>query len=436
MDSVAPMVLGVVLLVGLIGVGLSHTTWRWFNILPALLLLLSAPVCFVITARCVRTLENWQKETVAYKARVAEVDQAIIDAQKGVVKDNVVVMRGLRQAELELARNTYREGRMWLGVQGTSRGVSAGMLTVPLGSPVNVNTTLYVFDSKKATDGGTFLGEFTVTKVDAAGVQLDLRWPKETKLTDKIRESSLQDVYEAMPYDDHWVFASSDENELGKYFPATVGTGEKAASIDLKEYLNDGKPVADNLPDGPGIWTKVQFERDQTVVDYAFKPGDIATFDAKSAEELISAGTAKKIGRQYVRPLRQYADAFRDQLQQQAVLKFHRDEIEGAAGRIAQAVTAVNDQIALRKDEQAKLAADLTQFKADAAALDSALAKLETHLKQKQDEGRALFADIRRLSAELKDAQFRLIPTPQIESPSDRPAPVKPGAGDRQARLN
>ncbi len=387
------------------------------------------------------------KAVLGYENAIADTEQSIKDLKKGIVNGNAVIVPGAVQLDRDWTRVTWPHDRGWVNVPREPRPVSGGMLSAGIKDTIDPKSTYYIFESKSGSQGGTFLGEFKIEKLDNGAVIFDSLWPKTPEAIAKINASGPWDIYEIMPYDEHWTFAGMDAKQLADYFPAKLGAGENTRLSEVaKEYTRDGKPVPDSAPDAPDVWIKVQFEKDYSITDekktapndpnagkYSFVKGDVGVFDPQSAAELIATHAAKKVGRQYVRTLRDYANSYRDYWRRQHLFEAPIALLRDSNQKVALGIQSVTAETAVRKSERDKLAADLAKFKEEAAIATKVTNKIEDALAKAKQDGSVLNQQVKALTAELESVQRSLLPGEQREATKDAIPPVKVAPDDKQA---
>ena len=148
-----------------------------------------------------------------------------------------------------------------------------------------------------------------------------------------------------------------------------------------------------------------------------FKKGDIALFDAETADNLISGGIAKLANEQplvFRRKLNDYDTAFatlnrryRETVDDEATVDRHLAEVQSALAR-------TNEQITLLEADKTMVAADLQKVQHERDELVKYQTALATKLADTRAELSRLYNDNLQLQRELKELSDRL--TEEIES--------------------
>lgn len=336
---------------------------------------------------------------------------------------------------------------------------------------IDQDTVLYVFREVALEDGmkvpAAYLGEYRVAKADPKSVTLQPTLPLDMLQQKLVADrSATWSLYEMMPVDSHQVFSSEDmigkmlddtdqpvfgpieESTMRKVFSVVTGLPPNSPKITQFEanYVQDGKPAnAQLLSAHPEqIWMKLEFEKEfKERVDsnnlvqglsgdffdpegYADVPQllsgkdaqirvkDIGIFpygqdeDKKFVDSLIASGVCRSLGPYYVRPLRNYEDAFH--MTQENLVACY-----AGIGRAKRDTKALNDAIQGTQLERAYRQEERSQLESDRGKTDmvrTQITKLATSMqnfKQSlQEELSDLFRTNLALSQQLTQLDQRL----------------------------
>ncbi len=301
---------------------LSAKTWHWLNITALCLIGLLSMFALVLVANYL----DWQKRwRTAYERNLKELEE---ERARGVALKYGDPMKDVQDEPtlVELMgrfnRLVYQRGRVWrrcsrLNIQNNQ--VQLQVLPDDAaeegGHGIEQGVTLYAFleqipfqgaqppgDAAAMPNGGqgnarpfllpgAYVGEFVVRATDAKTVTLEPAMPLDRFQQRHVQAGATWVLYEVMPIDDHYVFATSDEgpggvveyvepnddvnqpvfgemdgNMLRQLFAAAFqanfpgvpagNTVEQLASL----YEKDGQPQADpETIDPDNLWFKVKF---------------------------------------------------------------------------------------------------------------------------------------------------------------------------------
>jgi len=336
---------------------------------------------------------------------------------------------------------------------------------------ISQDMVVYVFREAALKDGlkvpAAYLGEYRVTKADARNVTLQPTLPLD-KLQQKLvaDRSATWSLYEMMPIDSHQIFASEDtigkmlndtdeplfgpidEKTMREVFSVVMNLppdNPKVAQF-VSSYVQDGRPAtAQEISAQPEqIWMKLEFEKEyKERVDsnnlvqglsggffdpegYADVPQllrgedavirvkDIGVFpygqdeDKKFVDSLIASGVCRSLGPYYVRPLRDYEEAFH-QTQENLVACY------ASMQRARRDIKALNDtirgtqqQTAYRQEELSKLQSDRDKTNMVRAQVTKLAAGMHSLNKALQETLSDLFGTNLALSQQLTQLDQRL----------------------------
>lgn len=461
MDMLIPGLCGLVVIIGLVAVVMSRSNWSVPQMVLVGCILVASLVFFYFSARAFVLAKNWNDEIKKY-------DDAIDVVVHGRTAGNQVVERGNEQ--LKQVRDKAKDqievavagrGRAWREVGMVRTNPDTGEITVSVDEPtphgIATNTTLYVFEQR---DKGKYLGEFTVTAA-RDGDKLVKMVPalalSQRELNDISAVHGRLELYEIMPADSHALFAqldNRDETIKAAFPPDVVGDylrDDKPSDNDFnyrwmkftKDWSSPNvpaeKPAAGASPAGAPAPGAAPATGATATPPSAFKAGDVALFDAKTAEELKTKGVADydandpehpNQGKVFRRELRDYADLFRTTIRQRSELIGEVADVTAQAGRVDAAKNEVLADVDALQKERDGLKSDLARFRAEseiATKFVDAIAKrneeLRVELSKTFRDNIRTAGELDRLIQSLHDSQTR--GTPPVQSEASLAAPVR-----------
>ena len=331
-------------------------------------------------------------------------------------------------------------------------GADAIVAPAQTDSGLAATSVIYLFGEK--ADGimlvpESYLGEFVVTEIKDLEIKIRPTTPL-SQSQDKILrgDSATWSIYELMPLDSHTAFAAAGSSpEEGARFgrmdrdgiaadlgidpsladkePGSLSVREANKARVLQSYLNDGARAPDQTPpealayevkflkeytlvvdakgnrlpleggyhdlEGSMIDERLKRESDAGVV---FKVDDLYAFDALTANRLKDEGFVELQSAVFVRPLNDYAFAFREirrtiiRAMQDANL-INREYKEAVRSTEVQLKQEINGE-----EVGAKLKLDKAQFERELAVIVSVVGELETQIKTKKTELSQIYSSI------------------------------------------
>ncbi len=118
MEYIVPGICGLLIILGLVAIVMSRTTWRIPQLILMFFLLVASLVFFYFSARVLKLRNNYQVEIEAYqnqlrKYRPLEADVAkngVPNSEKGII-DKLEIERN--QLRLDVAKALAERGRVW-----------------------------------------------------------------------------------------------------------------------------------------------------------------------------------------------------------------------------------------------------------------------------------------------------------------------------------
>jgi len=210
-------------------------------------------VLFVLSARALQAHRVWQQSYNDHNVAIAAAEQ---QAKELVDGNEEAGQMGLRRAKFGLYKLLLGRGRVWDNCapvnvakdQDPATNQERVLVTLQTETPnaVETKSVLYAFEDTPASEGGSYLGQFTVTQV--GGDQIILRPSIRLSDSEFARVQASQQaatpwrLYELMPTDDHDVLADLTDEEKQALFPNAETSGdEKYATVN--DYLYHGKII-------------------------------------------------------------------------------------------------------------------------------------------------------------------------------------------------
>ncbi len=425
MQMILPILCGILILAGFVALFMSRETWRVYQIVLVLFLLLANAVFFYLGARTLYLHRAWRSEAAKYEqAYSAQEDQqrqltGELDGRGEVIVDRHEKIKQsapwtIQDWKAELAEAMYGRGRVLYNVRATKVDPATGAISAVVEQPDPVTlpkgSSVYVFQSQPPRERRLdyegaqvtiatpsivrYLGDYLVSNLNDRAIEL---LPVDAER--KINVTGPLVIFELSPVDTHEAFAHLNEKEIRSLFPPAV-----PREI-VEQYVHDGKPAtAQDPPDQ--VWRRVRFKKEYAAKDdqarpapatpppaaaggavdepadetaaavaptrLTFQPGDEAILDPKTAQQLVESGTADYVQNDpdagvYVRPLHDYPLAFREMRTQLLATNLK-------LGELARQIQAVQTSIELgkqteqrRKEEAGRLTQDLEKFTFESA---------------------------------------------------------------------
>ena len=448
MEFIVPGICGLLVILGLVAIVMSRTTWRIPMLILMFFILIGSLGLFFMSAKTLRTRENWEDAVAAYRAKIKI-------AEDGEVRQNQVVQKGIEQLTAERRRldeevtaAMAERGRVWRDAI-RDRVDLDGTITATFDQwppeGLEPKSTVFVFEEKDVEKGGKYLGEFTVRDIDKQRKDVKLS-PSNTMVQRELNLISASKgpwvFYEIMPIDSRTLFAEKDRNELKALLPPST----------VEQYEHDQRPAKPGDPEDD-VRVQVKFVKEwpaagaaagaakgpvagalgapaanpaagnpagnpaaaKTADDGSFKPGDVTYLSPDLAKELVE----KKIAdydtsdpakaKIYVRPLRDYATLFRATYRRRNELYALQAEVKQQADQVEGAVTEVKQDLASAEAKKAGLSKDLAKFQAELASVVAFNQSLDAEYSKTRAALSELFRSNLRLSAQLASVRQQIV---------------------------
>jgi len=227
----------------------------WNKVLIGLIIVASLGF-FYMALRTLKTHQHWRELTERHRDKIKHLQEEDIPRLVKGADEGKAYQPGIEHLRLDLNKLLVDRGRVWTdckpqaGPQTPQTGL-VSVATDPRG--IAPKTVLYVFEGDDVRQGGRYVGEFKVVKVDEANKLLDLQpsmkiTPAELqRLSASTAGKAPWIMYEVMPADSHEAFARVDKEELKKLFPAQI----------VEEYLQDGQLLSSEEVEKAGLRGKL-----------------------------------------------------------------------------------------------------------------------------------------------------------------------------------
>ncbi|MFO0904605.1 MAG: hypothetical protein U0939_16490 [Pirellulales bacterium] len=442
----------------LVMVGLSYKSWKWFHIMAAILVFGSTLPVATFTAMSLKSRIEWSKLASQLKKQVDEKATAADGLRDGNPDQaNPDPLTFLRGAQGEVFRMLINRGRVWRECQLSNINPQASTLKFVTQAPAPADqgpnrlekmAVLYVFKEvnlQNVFNGeprwvpAVYVGEFQVADVTDVDVTVSPTLPLDEQQASHlvVAPDVRWTLYEKMPTDTPEAFASLNEQQVRTLLPNILKVDPQRYEEFVQSYLRDGKDPLETDPPARR-WVEVEFvteftetvdstttqvDRDSRYFDdqgRALPPGlraggpvkfakqQKAIFPQARADELINAGTCKKVRDVYRRELKDYAASFHEIAVRMSYLSDRIGEVTRQTEVLVEAQKKAQKQIDYRTQEKAKLEQDLAKFQAEGAAVTQYAKQLESAVNATRARANELFKSNLALSNELAQLQQRL----------------------------
>ncbi|MEK6233207.1 MAG: hypothetical protein N2C14_00690, partial [Planctomycetales bacterium] len=208
-----------------------------FSKIWLLLLILVAIPFFYLSARTLRTHQNWRTRYQDGKAKLDKMEKEGEDLAKGDITGESD-LQGIRQLKGEWESAVKLRGRVWRrgkpGRPGPDGTIQVNLDEFPTHN-IKKGLILYVFDERTPAEGGEYLGDFRVaddpvgTVIQLAPAQnygpahLNLKQGRLERLNAAANQGASWSLYDNLPIDSHAAFEGIDEQELNALFAGASG---------------------------------------------------------------------------------------------------------------------------------------------------------------------------------------------------------------------
>lgn len=367
----------------------------------------TALALFVLSARALQAHRVWHQSYNKHKEAIAAAEQEAKDLLGTPERGSTRLLR----AKIELYELLIGRGRVWDNCQPVNVAKDQDpatnrervLVTLQTKKPVEADSVLYAFEDKPASEGGRYLGQFTVTQV--GGDQVILR--PSVRLSDaefahvqaSQQASTPWRLYELMPTDDHKVLAELTDEEKKVMFPNETTFGDDPEGKDYstyQDYLFDGKIITKGEAEQKGLHGKV------VMVDESDPPKAIRGEDGLYTE--VEDTQAKGM---FIRTLRDYEVLFDEEHRLRSTVI---DRIRVAERDLQYLQRALDDsrlqrqarqkEIRDREQEKQKVLHERDSVVAHEAKLDAAIASMKRAIADLIARNEATIAQVGRIQGD------------------------------------
>lgn len=223
----------------------------WNKVLVGFIIIASLAM-FVMASRALNTHKHWRSIAQKQEAAIAEAEQ-LQKVLKGDTNELDAPL-GIRQLKIELRKLLVDRGRVWRNCQPGKVIVSNNGNTVdvpvttdlPDPNGIAAKTVVYVFEETSITEGGGYLGEFTVAAVAEADKVLQLE-PTMSLYNAQLQKLQISrgpwTLYEMMPLDQHEILLEMAEDEIRAMFSDSTEEQYVAdLGLEVAEAPGDAEP--------------------------------------------------------------------------------------------------------------------------------------------------------------------------------------------------
>jgi soluble cytochrome b562 len=425
----------------------------WNKILVGLILVASLGF-FYMALRTLRTHQHWRVLAQRLETKIQQVqeDNRQLIEGKGEGKE---YQPGIDRLRLQLRKMLVDRGRVWTDCKPQLGGQTqqTGLVTLAVDPHgIDPKTPLHVFDAKGIQQGGRYLGEFKVVRVDEANKQVDLQ--PSVKMTDaelkRLAASAAANttwiMYEIMPVDTHKAFAGLNEEELKKLLPAAgveqyIKDGQLLTTEEVEKMGLQGKVMAVDAngrvlyvdQNGRTLYTSVVDDKGRLVyvddqdhfvcaaaVQKKVEANGQTVYDVQYFDEngqvLPGASVVEKEIKQgkgkYLRRLRDYNVLLTDCYLQRSTLVRRMQNAAEDLAYVKAALADADEQEKFREREKALLTAEKQKAEYERTAVKGWLQKLAGEVKAYQDAVNRLITQNMAVAAQIdkiqQDAERRI----------------------------
>ena len=425
----------------------------WNKVLIGLIIVASLGF-FYMALRTLKTHQHWRESAQRHEDKIEQVQEDSRQLIEGA-GEGEGYQPGIDHLRLELNKLLVDRGRVWTDCkpqagQQTQQTGLVSVATDPRG--IAPKTVLYVFEGTDVRQGGRYLGEFKVGKVDEANKLLELQpsmkmTPAELqRLAASTAGNATWILYEVMPADGHQAFAHVDKEGLKKLFPAQT----------VEEYLEDGQLLSSEDVEKTGLRGKLVAVDENGRVIYVDQNGKIlyasgvdekgrlkyvdekgnfvcatavqkkvdpngeAVYEVQYLDENGQVLPGKSVVEKevetgkgkYLRWLRDYRVLLTDCRLQRAQRGVEKENAARDLAYVQTALAQAAKQQKFREDEKALLTTEREKAQYQRAAVDELLQRLRSEVQAYQGAIQALIAQNMKAAADLdriqQDAKRRI----------------------------
>ena len=366
----------------------------------------AALTLFILGARALQAHRVWRESYNAHEEAIAAAEQQAKDLV-GTLEPGSA---GLLRAKLDLYKILIGRGRVWDNCepvnvakdQDPATKQERVLVTLRTEKPIEANSVLYAFEDKPASEGGAYLGQFTVTQVGGEQIimrpSIRLSGPEFARVQGSQQAKTPWRLYELMPTDDHDVLAELTDAEKEAMFPSKTTSEDNPEGAEsyatYEDYQFDGKIITKEEAETKGLNGTV------VMVDEADKP--LRNEDGLYTE--VEDAQAKGM---FIRTLRDYEVLFDEEHRLRSLivdrllvadrdLKFLQQAMEDS--RLQR--QARQEEIRDLEQEKEKVLHERDSVVAHQATLDGAIASMKQAIADLIARNEATIAMVGRIQAE------------------------------------
>ena len=254
----------------------------WNKVLLSFIILVSLAFSY-LAVKDLKLHRTWDAEAKTLLGTEQEPGEIEVEVRRqeelknGVLSEGKIVTPGIRQLSIELNRLMLQRGRAWYNCQPMRIDQNGVQVKTALPDPhgITLKSVVYVFEQKAVGQGGSYLGQFTVTAVAPQMVQLEPTRRLSPEEMQRVTTSQQTNVpwalYETLPVDDPTAFEGLTEEQV-KALPANV----------VAEYITNAK--SHKLRDYEIFFREAHRVRSQTTDVLAAAARDKQYMDAANAD--------------------------------------------------------------------------------------------------------------------------------------------------------
>jgi len=261
-ETLPVILLGLVILVSLVSMFMSHKTWPIYTIMLLFFNVVAASGFVYLGARTLKTYDVWRTEVAAWEKTVKEKSDEVQKKIEGDKDSQNIDAMSLANLQARLRKALAHRGRAWGLIDVDTRGAMQGQPPIVaniagMGNAVTAQLSwrlpeapaklglepgmsVYLFadtlaDERAKVDGSHYLGHYKIDSVEAKGLKLtryEALLPGENV---QINNRPVL-VYELFPNDDYRTFAGKSAAELKQMLP-------DVPDETLAEFAKHGKPA-------------------------------------------------------------------------------------------------------------------------------------------------------------------------------------------------
>ena len=238
---------GVALILFLVAAIMSYRSWKWHTLLLVFMNFFAVIAFFIFAVQTLSAHKHWREHARDIQEKIAIETQAIEELKEGVVEDDELAKKGIRQLEVQLRDLMPDRGMVWDNCQPDNVNASGRVrIAIQRDTPHQIREEMIVYvmeESRIEGDTpGTYLGEFIVTNVTGNVNEEDLEDEEEPAEEESdAEESDAEDSDEEAP-------AEGEEAAEGKDPVEEEPADEEAEEEEPEEEEPEEEPAPSDGP--------------------------------------------------------------------------------------------------------------------------------------------------------------------------------------------